>query len=174
MTPDSIPGDGSLTLTGHDPAPYTFQLFRAPGAPMVTLYPDGTLAYADDYTPDAAAKAFWEALAHTQPLSALHRELEETRQQVTRALMRHPSLFKPADPLTGPVNGTIAPESCTHRDEVEDPFEPGTTIRAAKIFYTVRDRHGAKHVVPSSDDMRLRPTLSLVHDAAQPEAPADA
>ena len=167
MTPDSIPGDGSLTLTGHDPAPYTFQLFRAPGAPMVTLYPDGTLAYADDYNPDAAAKAFWEALAHTQPLGALHRELEETRQQVTRALLRLPSRFQPGDAVTGAVNGTITAVTFDHDAEVEHPFDPGNRIVGAKIFYTVRDRHGAKHVVPSSDDMRLRPSLSVVQgDAA--------
>ena len=30
--------------------------------PMVTIRPDGTIEYGEGYTPDAAAKAFWDAV----------------------------------------------------------------------------------------------------------------
>ena len=30
---------------------------------LVSIKPDGTLEYGKDYTPDAAAKVFWEAMA---------------------------------------------------------------------------------------------------------------
>jgi hypothetical protein len=33
------------------------------GRVLVRIGPDGTLTYGDDYTPDEAAKAFWEAMA---------------------------------------------------------------------------------------------------------------
>lgn len=34
----------------------------ANGSPLVTIKPDGTIVYGDGYTPDAAAKAFWDAV----------------------------------------------------------------------------------------------------------------
>ncbi len=32
------------------------------GKTMVTIRPDGTIEYGEGYTPDAAAKAFWDAM----------------------------------------------------------------------------------------------------------------
>jgi hypothetical protein len=46
----AAPQPPSITITGTD------------NAPLVTIHPDGTLDYGPDYTPDAAAHAFWEAM----------------------------------------------------------------------------------------------------------------
>jgi hypothetical protein len=35
--------------------------------PMVTLRPDGTIEFGDDYQPDEAARLFWEAVQRLQP-----------------------------------------------------------------------------------------------------------
>jgi hypothetical protein len=37
------------------------------GRPLVTLHPDGRLEYGEDYTPDEAARMFWEAVAGMSP-----------------------------------------------------------------------------------------------------------
>ena len=56
-------------------------------APLVTIHPDGTLEYGEDYTPDEAARQFWEALRQFAPRqfrrpseaeSARGKESEET------------------------------------------------------------------------------------------------
>jgi len=36
-------------------------------APLVTIHPDGTLEYGEDYTPDEAARQFWDALRRYAP-----------------------------------------------------------------------------------------------------------
>jgi hypothetical protein len=38
------------------------------GKMMATLRPDGTVEFGPDYTPDAAARAFWEGVAEHNPL----------------------------------------------------------------------------------------------------------
>lgn len=38
-------------------------IYGEQGRLMVTVKRDGTLAYGEGYTPDAAARLFWEALA---------------------------------------------------------------------------------------------------------------
>lgn len=35
--------------------------------PLVTIHPNGELEYGPDYTPDEAARRFWEALQHYMP-----------------------------------------------------------------------------------------------------------
>jgi len=36
-------------------------------APLVTIHPDGTLEYGEGYTPDEAARLFWEAMRQWAP-----------------------------------------------------------------------------------------------------------
>lgn len=64
------PGDDAenfgftATVTAAAPTPNTIAISPAhPGPPLVTIHPDGTLQYGPDYTPDEAARAFWEAMA---------------------------------------------------------------------------------------------------------------
>jgi hypothetical protein len=47
---------------------------------FVIVHPDGTLEYGPGYTPDAAAKAFWEAIV--EPLRSAHTALEDARARV--------------------------------------------------------------------------------------------
>jgi hypothetical protein len=35
--------------------------------PLVTIRPDGTIEYGPNYTPDVAAKAFWDAIGVMHP-----------------------------------------------------------------------------------------------------------
>lgn len=37
------------------------------GTPIVTIHRDGRLEFSSDYDPDAAARAFWEAVQRLQP-----------------------------------------------------------------------------------------------------------
>ncbi|MGW5175923.1 hypothetical protein ACWERY_16365 [Streptomyces sp. NPDC004082] len=37
------------------------------GAPLVTIHPNGELEYGLGYTPDAAARRFWDAMRHLMP-----------------------------------------------------------------------------------------------------------
>lgn len=39
----------------------------ADGTPLVTIHPDGALDYGPGYSPDKAARAFWDALRHLAP-----------------------------------------------------------------------------------------------------------
>lgn len=45
-----------ITITGEDGR-----------TPLVTIHPDGTLDYGPGYTPDEAARCFWEALRRLAP-----------------------------------------------------------------------------------------------------------
>lgn len=45
---------------------HVFTLHRN-GQALVTVKPDGTLEYGEGYTPDEAARTFWDALAHAFP-----------------------------------------------------------------------------------------------------------
>lgn len=38
---------------------------------LVTIHPDGTIEYGKDYTPDTAAKVFWEAIGTNMPCKEL-------------------------------------------------------------------------------------------------------
>lgn len=49
-------------LLDFTPKPQTITITGADNAPLVTIHPDGTLDYGPDYTPDAAAHAFWDAM----------------------------------------------------------------------------------------------------------------
>lgn len=44
-----------VAITGHN------------GRPIITVHPDGSLEYGDDYTPDTAAQAFWDAVQRFTP-----------------------------------------------------------------------------------------------------------
>lgn len=46
----------SITITGEDGR-----------TPLVTIHPDGTLDYGPGYTPDEAARCFWDALRRLAP-----------------------------------------------------------------------------------------------------------
>lgn len=37
------------------------------GVPLVRIHPDGTLEYGPNYTPDEAARTFWDAMRHHLP-----------------------------------------------------------------------------------------------------------
>ena len=56
-------------------SPFAFTIQNHDGKMMVSVGYDGTLTYGDSYTPDAAAKIFWEAIGHTAPMKRI-RELE--------------------------------------------------------------------------------------------------
>lgn len=59
---------GSIPLEGPKlvfPAAETF-FFRAGPNAMVTITPEGKVTYGEGYTPDAAARAFWEAVGQAR------------------------------------------------------------------------------------------------------------
>ena len=43
------------------------------GKVLVTINPNGTIEYGKDYTPDKAAKMFWEALGQDMPCKELRK-----------------------------------------------------------------------------------------------------
>lgn len=49
------------------PPPPTITITGANGQPLVTIHPDGHLDYGPGYTPDTAARAFWDALRRLAP-----------------------------------------------------------------------------------------------------------
>jgi hypothetical protein len=40
--------------------------------PLVTIHPNGTLEYGPGYTPDEAARRFWDAMRHLAPARCEH------------------------------------------------------------------------------------------------------
>ncbi|GGW98555.1 hypothetical protein [Streptomyces chartreusis] len=59
-------GVGSWQLA--PPQPPTIAIIGEDGrTPLVTIHPDGELEYGPDYTPDEAARRFWDALRHLAP-----------------------------------------------------------------------------------------------------------
>jgi len=54
----------SFTL---QPPPNTIQIMGENGTPLVTIHPTGELEYGPDYTPDEAARCFWDALRQLAP-----------------------------------------------------------------------------------------------------------
>lgn len=48
------------------PPPPDITIVGADG-PLVTIHPDGTLDYGPGYTPDEAARSFWDAMRHYMP-----------------------------------------------------------------------------------------------------------
>ena len=57
--------------------------------PLVTIKPDGVIEYSPDYTPDAAAKIFWEALGNSMPedrkrVGELTEELAAAKAEISR------------------------------------------------------------------------------------------
>lgn len=62
--------DGVIALSGN---PYSFTVpslatsspsIYAANKLIVTIRPDGSIEYGEGYTPDAAAKAFWDAMGY--------------------------------------------------------------------------------------------------------------
>lgn len=49
------------------PAPPDIIIASGDGGPLVTIHPNGELEYGPDYTPDEAARAFWDALRRLAP-----------------------------------------------------------------------------------------------------------
>lgn len=68
--------------------------FLVNGKAFLTIHPDGQLKFDDDYTPDAAAQAFWEAVQRLAPASmpaaALVRVLNEC-DRIERAVRDNPT-----------------------------------------------------------------------------------
>lgn len=60
VTADSVP-------CWLEPGPPTITISGADGQPLVTIHPNGELDYGPNYTPDAAARAFWDALRNLAP-----------------------------------------------------------------------------------------------------------
>ena len=50
-----------------EPAPPDITILGENGASLVTIHPTGELEYGPDYTPDEAARAFWDALRRLAP-----------------------------------------------------------------------------------------------------------
>ena len=68
MSEDNIELTGSLTpegvqFTSEIIAVYAIQICTNGNEPLVSIKMDGTIEYGVGYTPDGAAKVFWEALA---------------------------------------------------------------------------------------------------------------
>lgn len=53
-------------ITFKAPSP-EITIAGADGAPLVTIRPTGELEYGPGYTPDEAARAFWDALRYLAP-----------------------------------------------------------------------------------------------------------
>jgi hypothetical protein len=49
------------------PPPLYIKILGEGGAPLVTIHPTGVLEYGPGYTPDEAARRFWDALRHYMP-----------------------------------------------------------------------------------------------------------
>lgn len=58
----SLGGVGTSAIS-----PPTSIMIYINNATLVTIRPNGVIEYGPDYTPDAAAKAFWEALGDSMP-----------------------------------------------------------------------------------------------------------
>lgn len=64
---------GSLFVATADiqaveiPPPPIVHIAGSNGRPLVSTHPDGTTEFGDDYTPDEAARAFWEAVQRLVP-----------------------------------------------------------------------------------------------------------
>ena len=61
-------------IAAADPTPSTISIRPIHNRPpLVTIHPDGTLEYGPDYTPDEAARVFWDAMAaRAQSMDALY------------------------------------------------------------------------------------------------------
>ncbi|MFJ4926815.1 hypothetical protein [Streptomyces sp. NPDC088736] len=68
------------------------------GVPLVTIHPDGTLTYGPGYTPDEAARRFWDALRHLAPAT-----------QATAAIARVRALHSNEDGICGWCKGPDDP-----------------------------------------------------------------
>ena len=55
----ALPGNGAVSLFSIQQNP---SMRISVGKTYVTIKPDGTIVYGEGYTPDAAAKAFWDAI----------------------------------------------------------------------------------------------------------------
>lgn len=82
MGNDALDATGlSITQPQHkltfvaDPGPTaTFVICGSGNTRLVTIYPDGRVEYGPDYTPDEAARIFWEAMAAYAPTTPLAAE----------------------------------------------------------------------------------------------------
>jgi hypothetical protein len=64
----TVPADATSSWAVAEPAAPTIAILGEDGrTPLVTIHPNGTLEYGPDYTPDEAARAFWDALAGHYP-----------------------------------------------------------------------------------------------------------
>jgi len=73
------------------PWPQPIIIINGETAPLVTIHPDGTLEYGEGYTPDEAARQFWDALRHFAPQQFRQpsaQALEEERDRARRWAVR--------------------------------------------------------------------------------------
>ena len=64
----SLVADGTAAWASlAPPAPPDIQIMGENSAPLVTIHPNGTLEYGPGYTPDEAARRFWDALRRLAP-----------------------------------------------------------------------------------------------------------
>lgn len=56
-----------LTITAAKVQPSVISIPNANQKPLVTIHPDGHLEFGDDYQPDEAAQAFWDAVQRLAP-----------------------------------------------------------------------------------------------------------
>ena len=80
----------NMGTTVINPHPTSIMIYMD-GAALVTIRPNGVIEYGPDYTPDAAAKAFWEAIGAGNPLTTRVAELEmdAARWRKVEAMMVH-------------------------------------------------------------------------------------
>ena len=72
MTDNFIPYDPVFSEKMEtSQSPFVFIIQGHDGKMMVSVGYDGTLTYGESYTPDAAAKTFWEAVGHTAPMKRI-------------------------------------------------------------------------------------------------------
>lgn len=59
----------SLSVSPTYVATYVLEISSSGGEPLVVVHTDGTVEYGKDYTPDKAARQFWEAMGRFAPCS---------------------------------------------------------------------------------------------------------
>lgn len=121
---------GKLTLDANEASKLTlaiepadaFVIMGAADTPLVTIsFKDGSLTYGEGYTPDAAAKAFWEAMGQYSPHEATIRDLQG---QVKEARSIAQTL----------VNSEMIDRYCKWCAHYEHEMQPGCNVLAAQRF----------------------------------------
>lgn len=103
----------NYTIAATNAVPSTITINNAVGNMLVSVDLDGNITYSEDYSPDAAAETFWQAIAFQSP-SLLKAKIEELEEYVTfleAALSQQAASLV----LSVPVHETISDEEAYDR-----------------------------------------------------------